>query len=82
MEHKNSHLRRALIKKDDEYPTPAWMVERIFNRVTTELRGMQVYCPCDGSESEFTRYLIRNFYRLGLRELICTSFPLVVAERL
>lgn len=72
----NKNLQRLKYcqEKDDEWPTSAYMVEQIFNRVTTELRGMKVYCPCDGPESEFTRYFIRNFYRLELRELICSSY--------
>lgn len=71
---KSDFMHAAKKKRDDEWPTPTWMIERVFDKVTTELKGMSVYCPCDGPNSEFTRYFIRNFYKLGLRSLVCTSF--------
>lgn len=73
---KNGFFSLAKKKCDDDWPTPAWMIEQVFDKVTTELQGMKVYCPCDGPNSEFTRYFIRNFYRLELRSLACTSYNL------
>lgn len=71
---KNSNLNRARVKKDDEFPTPYWMIERVLDSATTELQGMKVYCPCDNLESNWTKYLIANFSRLRLLGLICTSY--------
>ncbi len=39
-------------------------------------------CPCDDPEwSNFTRYFIANFRRLGLRRLVCTSYAKSAGSR-
>lgn len=62
----NANLHRAKVKKDDEWPTPCWMIAKNFDNATTELQGKKIYCPCDGRDSEFTKYFTENFHRLGL----------------
>lgn len=37
-----------------------------------QFRGKHVWCPCDSPTSNFTRYFIDNFERLGLRKLTST----------
>lgn len=39
---------------------------------TEQFQGKHVWCPCDGADSNFTRYFKDNFARLGLKRLTAT----------
>jgi hypothetical protein len=75
----NSNLTNAKRAKNDEFYTQ-------FNDIQKEIqayldydenvfRGKTVYCNCDDPfESNFFRYFALNFNRLGLKQLITTSY--------
>jgi hypothetical protein len=75
----NSSLSRARYEKNDEFYTQLVDVEReMFAYVGFDkdvFRGKTVLLPCDGPEwSNFTRFFVTNFEKLGLRELISTCY--------
>lgn len=71
----SSTLRRAKKAKDDEFYTAYEDVQKEVDHYADCFKGKTVYCPCDNPHrSNFTRYFLLNFKRLGLRRLICTSY--------
>jgi hypothetical protein len=76
---KNSNLTNAKKAKNDEFYTQ-------YNDIQKEIqayldynpdvfRGKVVYCNCDDPyESNFFRYFVLNFKKLGLKKLITTSY--------
>ncbi len=76
---KNSNLTNAKRVKNDEFYTQ-------YNDIQKEIqayldynpdvfRGKVVYCNCDDPyESNFFRYFVLNFKKLGLKKLITTSY--------
>jgi hypothetical protein len=76
---KNSNLNAAQKGKNDEFPTQLIDVElEMFAYVGFDkgaFRGKTVSLPCDDPEwSNFTRFFVTNFEKLGLRELISTCY--------
>lgn len=70
-----STLNRARKAKDDEFYTAYEDVQKEVDHYADCFKGKTVYCPCDNPHrSNFTRYFLLNFKRLGLRRLICTSY--------
>jgi len=75
----NKHLRKASKAKNDEFYT-------LFGDIQKEVeaylefnpdifRDRVVYCNCDDPfESNFFRYFVLNFKRIGLKQLITTSY--------
>ncbi|MDD3860564.1 MAG: adenine-specific methyltransferase EcoRI family protein [Bacteroidales bacterium] len=75
----NKYLRKASKAKNDEFYT-------LFGDIQKEVeaylefnpdvfRGKVVYCNCDDPfESNFFRYFVLNFKRIGLKQLITTSY--------
>ncbi len=75
----NSHLTNAKREKNDEFYTQ-------YNDIQKEIgayleynpdvfRGRVIYCNCDDPfESNFFRYFVLNFNKLGLKKLITTSY--------
>lgn len=45
------HLNRAKSVHDDEFYTPAEIVDKIIDAYRESLRGKSVYCPCDSEKS-------------------------------
>ncbi len=56
---------------DTDYAT----VESEVSHYVKQFEGKTVLCNCDDPyKSAFTNYFLRNFNKLGLRKLICTSY--------
>ena len=71
----NKNLNRAKKNKDDEFYTLYSTIEKEIPYYEDQFRGKTVYCNCDDPHwSNFFRYFIYNFNRLGLRRLICSCF--------
>lgn len=75
----NVNLSSAKKTKNDEFYTQyadiQKEVEAYLDYDKDTFRGMVVYCNCDDPfESNFFRYFVLNFKRLGLKQLITTSY--------
>lgn len=71
----NKNLNRAKKNKDDEFYTLYSTIEKEIPYYEDQFRGKTVYCNCDDPHwSNFFRYFIYNFNRLGLKRLICSCF--------
>lgn len=74
---KQLHLAKK--QKNDEFYTQYADIEKEMNAYyeydKDAFRGKTVLCPCDDPEwSNFTRYFIASFDKLGLKKLISTSY--------
>lgn len=82
----NSSLGAAKKAKNDEFYTQfsdiQMEIEAYLEYDADVFRGKVVYCNCDDPfESNFFRYFVLNFERLGLKRLISTSYkPSTVAN--
>lgn len=79
MNDKNRNLQRAKKVKNDEFYTRyvdiQQEIEAYIEYDKDVFRGKVVYCNCDDPyESNFFRYFVLNFNRIGLKRLITTSF--------
>jgi len=75
----NKNLNKAKATKNDEFYTQYQdiqkEVEAYLEYNPNTFRGKTVYCNCDDPyESNFFRYFVLNFNRLGLKRLITTSY--------
>jgi hypothetical protein len=75
----NTNLSNAKNAKNDEFFTQYHDIEKEISAYLEYnpdvFRGKTVLLPCDDPEwSNFTRYFAQNFERLGLKELISTSY--------
>lgn len=75
----NSNLTNAKKVKNDEFYTQysdiQKEIEAYLEYSPDVFRGKVVYCNCDDPfESNFFRYFVLNFKRLGLKQLITTSY--------
>lgn len=75
----NSNLTNAKRAKNDEFYTQysdiQKEIEAYLEYNPDTFREMVVYCNCDDPfESNFFRYLVLNFNKLGLKQLITTSY--------
>lgn len=75
----NSNLTSAKNAKNDEFYTQysdiQKEIEAYLEYDADVFRGKTVYCNCDDPyESNFFRYFVLNFTRLGLKQLITTSY--------
>ena len=75
----NSNLTNAKRAKNDEFYTQfndiQKEVEAYLEYDSNVFRGKTVYCNCDDPfESNFFRYFVLNFKKLGLKQLITTSY--------
>lgn len=71
----NVALQKAKNSKNDEWYTTRETVEKEVKNYWNQLKGKIILCNCDDPvESEFSRYFLRNFSKIGIRELICTSY--------
>jgi len=83
----NNNLRAAKKAKNDEFYTQYPDIQKeigaylMYNPDT--FRGKIVYCNCDDPfESNFFKYFVLNFERLGLKKLITTSYkPSPIANK-
>lgn len=75
----NTNLTSAKNAKNDEFYTQysdiQMEIEAYLEYDADVFRGKIVYCNCDDPfESNFFRYFVLNFTRLGLKQLITTSY--------
>lgn len=72
----NSTLNKARYSENtDEWYTDYATVESEVSHYVKQFEGKTVLCNCDDPyKSAFTNYFLRNFNKLGLRKLICTSY--------
>ncbi|TRZ77365.1 DNA methyltransferase [bacterium] len=77
----NKNLKNARRAKNDEFYTQyidiQKEIEAYLEYSKDTFRGKVVYCNCDDPfESNFFRYFVLNFNRIGLKQLITTSYKL------
>ena len=83
----NNDLTNAKRAKNDEFYTQyndiQKEIEAYLEYDNNVFRGQVVYCNCDDPyESNFFRYFVLNFNKLGLRQLITTSYkPSTIANK-
>lgn len=71
----NKNLTQAKKAKNDEFYTQLTDIEKELSHYTKHFKGKVVLCNCDDPfESNFFRYFVLNFNRLGLKKLITTSY--------
>lgn len=75
----NENLTKAKNAKNDEFYTQYHDIEKEVNAHLdynhNVFRGKTVLLPCDDPESSnFTKYFVESFERLGLKKLISTSY--------
>ena len=72
----NSILNNAKYSSNtDEWYTTYETVADEMSHYEQQFKGKVVLCNCDDPfESNFSYYFLKNFNRLGLRKLICTSY--------
>ncbi len=75
----NSNLTNAKRAKNDEFYTQYADIQKEIEAYlefdADVFRGKVVYCNCDDPyESNFFRYFVLNFNKLGLKQLITTSY--------
>ena len=69
------NLRNAKKAKNDEFYTQLSDIENELKHYKEHFKDKVVYCNCDDPrESNFFKYFIRNFNRLGLKKLITTTY--------
>lgn len=71
----NSSLNRAKNIVDDEFYTRLTDIEKELKHYKQHFVGKTVLCNCDDPfESNFFKYFVLNFNRLGLKKLIATCY--------
>ena len=71
----NAYLQSAKNTKNDEFYTTMEEIERELSNYTNQFYGQTVLCNCDDPfESNFSKYFIKNFNKLQLKRLICTTY--------
>ena len=75
---KNGNLHTAKREKNDEFYTRISDIVDELKHYEEHFKGKVVYCPCDKlfneGQSNFGRYFINKFHKLGLKKLICTQY--------
>ncbi len=75
MANKNTALGAAKINKKDEFYTQLSDIEKELKHYRQHFKDKIVLCNCDDPfESNFFKYFVLNFNRLGLKKLIATSY--------
>lgn len=71
----NSNLSAAVKAKKDEFYTQLTDIEKEMRHYRRHFKGKTVFCNCDDPfESNFFKYFVLNFNRLGLKKLIATCY--------
>ena len=74
----NKNLNNAKKAKNDEFYTTIETIREELNHYTDKFKDKTVYCNCDDPiSSNFVKYFLMNFNRLGLKRLIATGFPVL-----
>ena len=70
-----SNLQKAKEAKFDEFYTDLEEIRTEMNAYKNKFVNKVIYCNCDDPfESNFVKYFLMNFNRLGLKELIATGY--------
>lgn len=71
----NKDLHKSKRDPHDEFYTKIETIEREMAYHRDSFFGKRVYCNCDSPESSaFVRYFKREFFKLGLKGLVCTAW--------
>ncbi|MGI6095362.1 MAG: adenine-specific methyltransferase EcoRI family protein [Lachnospiraceae bacterium] len=71
----NTSLSAAKTAKNDEFYTQLTDIEKEMRHYRKHFQGKTVLCNCDDPfESNFFKYFVLNFNRLGLKKLIATCY--------
>lgn len=71
----NTSLNAAGRAKQDEFYTQLTDIEKEMRHYRKHFRGKTVFCNCDDPfESNFFKFFVLNFNRLGLKKLIATCY--------
>ena len=71
----NSNLGAAKRAKNDEFYTQLTDIEKELRHYRKHFKGATVLCNCDDPfESNFFKFFVLNFKRLGLKKLIATCY--------
>lgn len=71
----NNNLSAAVKAKKDEFYTQLTDIEKEMRHYRKHFKGKTVFCNCDDPfESNFFKYFVLNFNRLGLKKLISTCY--------
>lgn len=71
----NTSLGTAKIAKEDEFYTQLSDIEKEMRYYRRHFKGKTVLCNCDDPfESNFFKFFVLNFQRLGLKKLIATCY--------
>lgn len=71
----NKDLTKAKTAKKDEFYTQLTDIEKEMRYYRKHFKGKTVFCNCDDPfESNFFKYFVLNFNRLGLKKLIATCY--------
>lgn len=75
MGNKNTSLNAAGRAKKDEFYTQLTDIEKELRHYRNHFHGKTIFCNCDDPyESNFFKYFVLNFNRLGLKKLIATCY--------
>ena len=73
--HTNASMNAAARAKNDEFYTLLTDIEKEMRHYRKHFKGKTVFCNCDDPfESNFFKYFVLNFNRLGLKRLIATCY--------
>lgn len=71
----NGNLSAAKAAKNDEFYTQLPEIQAELSHYTDKFKDKVVFCNCDDAfESNFVKYFLMNFNRLGLKLLIATGY--------
>lgn len=71
----NKSLKAAVRAKEDEFYTQLTDIEKEMRYYKKHFKDKVVFCNCDDPfESNFFKYFVLNFNRLGLKKLIATCY--------
>lgn len=71
----NKDLRKAQAAKKDEFYTQLVDIEKEMRHYRKHFKDKTVFCNCDDPfESDFFKYFVLNFNRLGLKKLVATCY--------
>ena len=71
----NTDLSEAKKARKDEFYTQLSDIEKELRYYKNHFKNKTVFCNCDDPfESNFFKYFVLNFNRLGLKKLICTCY--------
>ncbi len=71
----NTNMHKAKLEKNDEFYTQMVDIEKELQHYQNKFIDKIVYCNCDNpTQSNFWRYFLINFEKLGLKKLISTHF--------